>query len=739
MKRSVLFFLLVLLLADKQPPAQAIISLPPSAAGLSVSVDAASGAYKVTKAIPAWTFAGTVGAPMTDVIVTQGRDNLGIYGEITFHWNAGRPLRGAIRRYQARPVVQFAITTPQASQNPTPDFPDFTQFPQNLHPLSFEENVFSPHVFRLAHNGTPWFLFDDAAHTAVLSPASDFLVSQMHGDGKLSLASGLNPQLSGLPAGFTHKSLLTIGTGIGTTIHAWGDALTDASGKARPSDNADLLIKYLGYWTDNGAVYYYNYDKDKGYAGTLLALRDHYRQEQIPIRYLQLDSWWYQKTRTSPAGHEEGAKNPKLPEGTWNAYGGTLDYSASPALFPQGLAAFQKQIGLPLAVHARWIDPTSPYHQNYKISGIAAIDPRWWDERAAYLNDGGVVTYEQDWLNEIYAHSPAMASTLEAGPAFADNMARATKQRGQTMQYCMALPRFFLQGSQYANLTTIRTSGDRMERGKWNDFLYTSLLADAMRIRPWTDVFLSTEMGNLTLATLSSGPVGIGDAIGSESRDNIRRAVRGDGVIVKPDAPLLPTDASIMADARGQRTPLVSATYTDNGSRTAYVFACTRPGDTSGIEFTPASLGLRGRVYVYRVAEKIGKTQDAASPYTDTLTIPDWSSYVLAPVGRSGVAFLGDAGQIVGTGRQRLPSIQDAPGRMTATVVFASGEKSVTLHGWTASAPSVTVIGGMAQPVAYDAATGHFTVTVSPAANARNENMNGDPVTQATVVLRTGA
>ena len=636
--------LVPLLITGYALKAQAV-TLPASAEGIAVSVEAATGAYKVTATNPAWTFAGTVGGPMTNIVVTKGQDKLGGYQEIAFHWKGDGPLAGAIREYQTRPVVQFAITTPQASHKPTPDFPAFTTFPQNLHALSYKEEAMSGPTFGLAQNGTPWFLFDDSAHTAVLSAASDFLVAQMHGDGKTLLASGLNPNLASLPGGFTHRTLLVIGSGIGTTVHAWGNALTDGSGKPRPTDNADMLIKYLGYWTDNGAYYYYNYDQSKGYAGTLLALVQHYREADIPIRYLQLDSWWYQKTRTSPSGHLEGPKNAALPEGTWNAYGGTLDYTASPALFPQGLAAFQKEVGLPLAVHARWIDPTSPYHQNYKISGIAAVDPRWWDDRAQYLQDSGVITYEQDWLSEIYPHSPEMASTLDAGPAFTGNMARATKQRGQTMQYCMALPRFFLQGSQYDNLTTIRTSGDRFERGKWNNFLYTSLLADAMRIRPFTDVFLSTEFDNLTLATLSSGPVGPGDAIGSESRSNLLRSVRGDGVIVKPDAPLLPTDACILADAQGQHTPLTAATYTNNGSRTAYVFAYTRKGDTPDVAFTPASLGLTGKVYVYRVFDKAGKKQDAAEPYTDTLTAPTWALYVAAPVGRSGIAFLGDAGK----------------------------------------------------------------------------------------------
>ena len=59
-------------------------------------------------------------------------------------------------------------------------------------------------------------------------------------------------------------------------------------------------------------------------------------------------------------------------------------------------------------------------------------------------------------------------------------MAAACARHGLVMQYCMALPRHFLQGAKYSNLTTIRTSGDRFEPGKWRDFLYTSQLAAAV-------------------------------------------------------------------------------------------------------------------------------------------------------------------------------------------------------------------------------------------------------------------
>ncbi len=721
-----------------QAASQPTSSLPTSAVGLSVSVDKATGTYTVTDRSPAWKFSGTVGGPLTGVRETNGKDALGAYRQIAFGWKADAPRLGAIRLYTARPLVQFSITTPQAAAHPPQDFPAFTMFPQNLHTLSYKEEAMSPPAFQLKNNGTPWFLFDDDAHTAVLSAGSDFLVAQMHGDGKTLLASGLNPALANLPAGFTHTSWLAVGSGTEATVHAWGSALTTLSGKPRPTDDADRLVKYLGYWTDNGAYYYYNYDPAAGYAGTILAVAKQYGAEKIPIRYMQLDSWWYPKTQVGPGGGAPGGlKKANLPNQTWNAYGGTLEYSAAPELFPQGLAAFQKQLGLPLVVHARWIDRSSPYHADYQISGVAPVDPRWWNDRTDYLKSSGVVTYEQDWLSAIYGSSPQMASTLDAGPAFADNMARATKAHGQTMQYCMALPRFFLQGTHYDNLMTIRTSNDRFNRGNWNDFLYTSILADSLNIRPWVDVFMSTETDNLTLAALSSGPVGIGDALGSESRPNLLRAVREDGVIVKPDAPLLPTDASIVADAADLHQPLLASTHTENGQRTAYAFAYTRRGDTSGVSFAPASLGLTGSVYVLKTSDGTGRLLRAAETYSDTLSGPTWNLYVAAPVGRSGIAFLGDAGKIVGTGRQRVSSVRDEPGGLTVNLTLSPTEQAVTLQGYAVSAPSVAVQDGSAQPVSYNAAAHRFTVQISPAPRIPVTNADGDAVRFVKVTLKT--
>ena len=207
---------------------------------------------------------------------------------------------------------------------------------------------------------------------------------------------------------------------------------------------------------------------------------------------------------------------------------------------------------------------------SHAISGNVSTDPKLWASWMGYLRAAGVRTYEQDWLS-----GPAVpARNLAAGEQFMDAMAVAAAREGITLQYCMPLPRHFLQGTRYSNLTTIRVSGDRFRKEHWPSFLFNGRLASALGEWPWTDVFMSAETSNLLLSTLSAAIVGVGDAIGQFDRANLLRAVRSDGVIVKPDEAIVPLDASYVARASDPSAPIIAAARTRHGgSITSNVFA----------------------------------------------------------------------------------------------------------------------------------------------------------------------
>ncbi len=345
------------------------------------------------------------------------------------------------------------------------------------------------------------------------------------------------------------------------------------------------------------------------------------------------------------------------------------------------------------------------------------------------------MTYEQDWLNVIYEHSPELAASLEAGDAFADGMARAAQEKGLSMQYSMALPRHFLQGTRYGNLTTIRVSGDRFRREKWDTFLYTSRFANALGIWPWCDVFMSKETDNLLLATLSAGMVGIGDSSGAEDRKNLLHAVRLDGVIIKPDTPLLPIDAMYTA---GSRRPMIAAAHTDHGAlRTSYVFSYGRGLDVVSVAFTPAQVGVPREVYVYDARRRTARRLAPSDAFGFVLAPNGTAYFVVAAVSRAGIALLGDEGKFVPDGRKRIAALDDEPDRLIATVTFAPQEKSVRLFGYATRRPKITAQAGSVGDVAFDKWSGRFEVQVFPGPEQGFEQPGNDPVYRAIISLHS--
>jgi hypothetical protein len=97
----------------------------------------------------------------------------------------------------------------------------------------------------------------------------------------------------------------------------------------------------------------------------------------------------------------------------------------------------------------------------------------------------------------------------------------------------------------------------------------------------------------------------------------------------------------------------------------------------------------------------------------DAVIKGDPSYLVVVPVGKSGIAFLGDLDKFVPLGKKRVAKLSDN-GMLEATIEFAPGEQSVTVQGWGRSLPIVAALEGRLGPVTFDAGSGRFRVEVFP-------------------------
>lgn len=658
---------------------------------VSASV-ATSGAWSLSVPSTGWQFAGTLGANALVPHINSATDNLGAYQEVAFAYSIGSSSRAAsIRIYSARPLVLFSVTYNNAASNASP-FPTISSYPALSH-LSFSGEFSSPEFVNLVSD-SPWAYFDSSLNTYILSAASDYMTAANTVNSKNAIAAGIDSQITSLPAGFTHKTALVFGQGINNTFTLWGQAITDLGNKQRPANNADALLTDISYWTDNGAAYYYN-PGAVSYMSTLDAVRTEFASKGVKLGSLQLDSWWY----------------PKGPDNSWSDGSGIWTYTAAPDLFQPDLATFQTGLGVPLITHARWIDANSPYRSQYAISNNVATDPAYWEAVGTYLKSSGASVYEQDWLGD----NAQTNFNLTDPYAFLGNMAASMASRGINIQYCMAEPKHFLQSTNYSNVTTIRASQDRFGANRWTSFFYSSRFASAIGLWPYADVFMSTETTNMIASVLSAGPVGLGDALGNLSKTNLSRAARADGVLVKPDVSATPVDSVFVNDAAGVDVPMVAGAWTDfgNGLRANYIFAYPRAANNI-LTIDPSTYGITGASYLYNYLAGSGAYIAANTVYTTTL--PEGGSYfVLMPAGPSGIAFLGDRGQFVTLGRQRIASLVDG-GSLDVTVNFAPGETSRTLFGYSPQAVEVASVAGGHRAPSWNEATQMFTVVVHPSA-----------------------
>ncbi|KAJ8303092.1 hypothetical protein KUTeg_019488 [Tegillarca granosa] len=166
----------------------------------------------------------------------------------------------------------------------------------------------------------------------------------------------------------------------------------------------------------------------------------------------------------------------------------------------------------------------------------------------------------QDWLDVESTCLDWLMTNLDLGRRWMMDMSEGDKQTKSFIQFSRAYPRHAMQALEIPFVTQAKVSGDYTPGGESWKIGITSILAYALRIAPFKGTFWTTpsQPGQVLpegiepypalhalVSTMSTGPVGPGDKIGSTNVTLLNRCCSTGGMILKPNKPALALDRQI--------------------------------------------------------------------------------------------------------------------------------------------------------------------------------------------------
>eukprot|EP01116_Phalansterium_solitarium_P018896 TRINITY_DN5142_c0_g1_i3.p1 TRINITY_DN5142_c0_g1~~TRINITY_DN5142_c0_g1_i3.p1 ORF type:complete len:741 (-),score=235.75 TRINITY_DN5142_c0_g1_i3:178-2400(-) len=635
---------------------------------------------------------------------SSGTDNFGAYQLSLLLWAAGgTPFSTYFRVYNDIEMIVFGQVFPQGANNTAvgdnsdvisafPTLQKTSGTPLNY--LTFFGCFAYPHLGHFdpasqvpggASAGAPLVFFDANLRTVVFSPFNNFMVGvQTTSKALNTIAFGLQGLVKQVPNGFVHETVAIGGHSVNSALYTWGSALLTAGGKTRSSVNSDVVIQQLGYWTDNGAYYYYNTESDKNYEQTMVDTKLSLDASGLPVRNWQFDSWWYFKGNHS----------------------GVSLWEPRPDVFPDGFDYVQDKIPLPYTLHNRYFANNSTYLADYKfiVEDYCALplDINLFLHIMGKAKAWGMVVYEQDWLITTYQEMQATQNDVYNAHTWLKAMGDAASQLNLTIQYCMPLPNHLLQSTTIQAVTQSRASNDYNPGNDQWKVGYTGMLLWSLGLMPFKDDFWTTSnqpncpssfaqcvepnpVLQALVATLTAGPVGFSDAIGHTDTELVMRTSRADGLLLKADKPATPVDKVLLQfdfSSEPQLYEAWSSTTTLSGTTWTYVLGADLPTD---VTLTPGDLGLPsgGSFVAWDFFANTTAPFDAGHPLVlkaAKQSVPvDFSYYTISPVLSNGWTIIGELSKFITVSPGRVSAAGTITNGVSISILAAS--KEVTTWG----------------------------------------------------------
>ncbi len=641
-------------------------------------------------------------------------DELGHYQFIDLDWRlegTDKEFITSFHLYQDRPYLIFVQKFPQGFKNyasgdwtvPSVAFPQFTSQNMGSRKDLYLWSSGGMLTHRLAYGdaytiqGTVdvLLLADRSYNSLVLSPFSHYLVATQQSEplaaedqlSRGSIRCGVEGLVDSIPRGFEQSTILVAGRGIHNTFEKWGRALMTKAGKKFPSKYQDDTLKYPVYMDDAGAYYYEHNFKEAGYNSyedIILGVENDARKHGLRIGAYHVVDLFQQQ-------YQDGLFEPRRD------------------LFPHGLRWLHEQLGKPLQLYVTWLDPKSPYAERYPfyptepgpVPGVSMGDVfyslDYWRYTADKIVDWGGVLLQHDFLTE-YEGNRAMMSDVSKMDTFFKNMAKALGEKGIDMQYCMQAPRNILESTENPIMVSLQGSDDHhvpmsetkpyreetLDPYDWKHLIFTDALYGALGIWPSRDNIQTIADPNaeedILLANLLGGSVQLGHRMGQCDFDLVAKTYReGDGLVLKPDRPIVPLDRSYVTGAA------VGYTQSTIGGH-SWFYVLSLPSAGYFPAFTPSDLGISGASVVYNYDTRSAFIRHSDSRI-DLAEEPKHQYFIVAPL-VGGLAVLGDTSKFVTMADMRIASVKGGVGESLEVGVIANHARSPIITGYALHRPT---------------------------------------------------
>ena len=352
------------------------------------------------------------------------------------------------------------------------------------------KNVFSGGLY----SGSPILLYNltKLDSSILLSAFNNFMTNFQTRAPALNyhFSCGLHGRVHQLEEDFSLATILVASQptqGINRIINLWGDLMLQSTGKEHVKAEKDLhhdfFISKLGYYTDTGAYYWYHTEANLTYEQTFINLKKYHLEQGIPIRYYELDSYWYYKQNNNTGEH-----------------GGIKFYQPRPDVFPRGIETMQREVfQTPLIVHHKYYSTDNLYQTTYKFvngsDGKVALplDQRFFNKIFSQIKQWGVEILIQDWLSSVYEDMPEASWDVQTAREYHLHLAEAAKQAGIKIIYCMPLNPEIMETLENTQVRYIRISDDYSTNiNQWN-IGRASIVTWALGVIPFKDTFWTTS------------------------------------------------------------------------------------------------------------------------------------------------------------------------------------------------------------------------------------------------------